>query len=69
MNPDFIEGKPMLRLTFGSNDYVLPWETGVQILNLMRDAIPVKRKYDGAYQRIGWEREEDGLTATAFSPA
>ena len=71
MSSDFIEGKPVLRLTFGGTNYVLPWETGVQILNLMKDAIQVQQKYESGVGYVGWVNVVVGseVTATAFSPA
>lgn len=61
--------QPMMRLNFGGYgaDFVLPWEQGVQVLNLMRENTAIISCYDNG--KSAWKYRKDSIiTATAFSP-
>ena len=61
--------KPMLRVTFGGYgaEFILPWEDGVQLLRLMRDAVSVMNKYSDG--KTVWSRSDTtAITVTAFPP-
>lgn len=60
--------KPMLKLSFGySGEYIFPWEEGVQVLNLMKEAIPVTSHYENG--KSTWRRRAaNHVVASGFSP-
>lgn len=68
MSQDFLDNKPMLRLSFGGTSFVLPWEAGVQVLNLMRDAQSVDPYYMPDSYEGSWRRSNASIGATAFTP-
>lgn len=61
--------QPMLRLNFGGygEDILLPWKTGIAVLNLLRDSIRIQQSYaDGETK---WVIKKDrATTATSFTP-
>lgn len=68
MNQDFVDGKPMLRVTFHGVSFALPWEVGVQILNLMKEAVPLEMYYAQGTYETRWKRSKvTAVSATTFT--
>ena len=61
--------EPMMLVNLGGwgTNYILPWESGVQILTLMKDAIKVESAYIEG--NTVWKRAKgDPVKAEAFMP-
>jgi len=61
--------EPMISITFGSYgaQFILPWGTGVKVMNLMREATAVKSEYtDG---QVVWHKAAKvDLVLQSFEP-
>lgn len=61
--------EPMMRLTVTSYDeeYLVPWDVGVQLLTLLKDATPIESFYENNQSR--WRRRRAAnISATALLP-
>jgi len=56
----------MMRISFGYSYFILPWAEGVQVLNLLKDAVPVAQEYrpEGSV----WKRTQTEISAHSFDP-
>lgn len=61
--------EPMMRVTIASysGEFVVPWDVGVQLLTLLKDATPIESYYEN--NQSGWRRREvSNISATAMMP-
>lgn len=62
--------EPMIKLTFGYGTiYMIPWDEGIQIMNLMKHAVPIISKYDTTTSKQVYSRSNiSGCAVEALPP-